>query len=45
MRRTVTTLLETLGFCLIAAGFWLISPVAGLIAAGIVLILIGVLAA
>ena len=41
IRKWLTTTLEVLGFGLIAAGFAIISPVAGLIAAGVALILIG----
>lgn len=40
MRRVLTTLLEVAGLGLIVAGIWQITAVAGLIAAGVALILI-----
>lgn len=42
VRATLTTLAESAGICLIAAGFWLILPPLGLIAFGIGLIAVGV---
>lgn len=44
-RAVLTSLAELVGFGLITDGIWRISPIAGLIAAGICLVLIGVLAA
>jgi len=41
IRKWLTTTLEVLGFGLMVGGFAIISPVAGLIAAGVALILIG----
>ena len=43
LRKWLTTSLEILGFALIVGGFAVVSPVAGLIAAGVALILLGVL--
>ena len=43
LRKWLTSSLEVLGFGLIVGGFAVISPVAGLIAAGVALILLGVL--
>jgi hypothetical protein len=40
-RAAVTTALEVVGIGVIAAGFWLVTPVFGLIAVGCGLILIG----
>ena len=42
LRKWLTTSLEVLGFGLIVGGFAVISPVAGLIVAGVALILLGV---
>jgi len=42
LRKWLTTALEVLGFGLIVGGIWTISVTAGLIAAGVALILIGV---
>ena len=42
MQAVLTTLLEVAGLGLIVAGFTLISVVAGLIAAGLALILLGI---
>ncbi len=41
MRAALTTALEVVGLATISAGCWLITPVAGLIAAGSALVLIG----
>jgi hypothetical protein len=43
LRKRLTTALEIAGFALITAGFWVLSTVAGLIAAGVALITLGVL--
>jgi hypothetical protein len=40
-RAAVTTVLEVAGIAAVAAGFWLILPCLGLIAAGLGLVLIG----
>jgi len=42
MRATLTTLAEVAGICSISVGCWLILPAAGLIAAGVGLVAIGV---
>ncbi len=45
LRKRITTALEVTGMALIVAGFTILAPIAGLIAGGIALVLIGALSA
>lgn len=42
MRATLTTLSEVVGFALVSAGCWMVLPAAGVIAAGVGLVAVGV---
>lgn len=42
LRKTVSTLLELLGVAALVFGAWLINPIAGVLVAGPLLILVGV---